>query len=74
MKTKGLLIAVLLTATNFAWAQGAGGLGIDNVEQHMNANNQAKTDSGRSEIVAQSSTNKFEVVTPDRNRTLVDTN
>ena len=35
MKTKALLTAVLLAATNFAWAQG--GITVDNFEQHYGA-------------------------------------
>jgi len=72
MKTKVLITAILLAATNFASAQG--GLSIDNVEQHMDANNWIATDTARTKIVAQGPIDQFEVVTPDRNRTLVDTN
>ena len=46
MNVKALLAAVLLAATNFAWA-GAGGLSIDNIEQHMNASNWAQTQTER---------------------------
>ena len=72
MKAKALLTAVLLTATTFASA--SGGLSIGNVEQSMNANNWVATDTARAEIVAQGPIDQFEVVTPDRNRTLVDIN
>lgn len=72
MKAKALLTAVLLAATNFAWAQG--GLTIDNVEQHMDADNWVATDTARSEIVAQGPIDQFEVVAPSRDDYLVDTN
>lgn len=71
MKVKGLLIAVLLTATNFAWAAG-GGLSIDNVEQHMKANNMTKTNNGRPEIAVKSSTERFDFVTSIRNQYFAD--
>ena len=72
MKAKALLTAVLLAATNFAWAQG--GLSLDNVEQHMNANNWANTQAATPKIVVQGPIDQFDVVTPDRGRALVDTN
>lgn len=68
MKTKALLTAVLLAASNFAWAQG--GLSIDNVE----ANDYVSANNSQPKIVVQGPIDKFEIVTPDRNRTLVDTN
>ena len=72
MKAKALLTAVLLAATNFAWAQG--GLDINNAEQHMDANNWVATDTARSEIVAQGPIDQFEVLVPGRDDYLVDTN
>ena len=72
MKSKALITAVFLAATNFAWAQG--GLSIDNVEQHMNANNWSNTQTDRPEIVVQGPIDQFDVITPDRGRALVDTN
>lgn len=72
MKAKGLLTAVLLTVSNFAWANG--GLSIDNVEQHMNANNWINTQANRPEITAQGPLDQFQVVMPERKRSLVDTN
>ncbi len=71
MKSKALLTAVLLAATNFAWAQG--GLSIDNAEQHMNANNWVTTEADRPEIFAQGPIDQFDVVTPGREDYLVDT-
>lgn len=64
MKAKALLTAVLLAATNFAWAQG--GLSIDSVEAngYMSANN------SQPEIVVQGPIDQFDVDAP---RTLVDT-
>jgi len=72
MKSKALLTAVLLAATNFAWANG--GISIDNVEQHMNTENWVATDTAPQKIIAQGPIDQFDVVTPDRDRTLVDTN
>ncbi len=72
MKVKALLTAVLLTAANFAWANG--GMSLDNVEQHMNADDWVATSTGPQKIIAQGPTDQFDVVTPDRGRTLVDTN
>jgi|GEM_PF-1853990 hypothetical protein len=72
MKAKALLTAVLLAATNFAWANG--GLTIDNVEQHTDANNWVTTQTDRQEIVVQGPIDQFDVALPSRNRSLVDTN
>ena len=72
MKAKGIVTAVLLSATSFAWAQG--GLGIDNVEQHMNAENWINTQSSQSEFAVQGSLDKFQVELPDSKRTIADTN
>ena len=38
MKIKALLIAILLAATNFAWANG--GITVDNFEQYSNVKNE----------------------------------
>lgn len=72
MKAKALLTAVLLAATNFAWANG--GLSIDTVEQHMDANNWVATDTARSDIVVQGPIDQFDVAIPGRDDYLVDTN
>ncbi len=72
MKTKTLLTAALLAASNFALAQG--GLTIDNVEAHMNANNWVATQTERQEIVVQVPIDKYDVTLPNRNREIVDTN
>ena len=72
MKAKGLVTVVLLAVTNFAWAQG--GLSIDNVEQHMNANNWIDTQTNRSEFAVQGSLDKFQVELPESKRTIAYTN
>ena len=64
MKSKALLAAVLLAATNFAWAQG--GLSIDNAE----ATGYMSTDNSQAEIIVQGPIDQFDVDAP---RTLVDT-
>ena len=71
MKAKGLLVAVLLAATNFAWAQG--GLSIDNVEKYMGPNDHKSANDSQPEIDVQGATDKFDVVTPNRDRALTDT-
>ena len=53
MKAKALLTAVLLAATNFAWAQG--GMSIDNAK----ATNYEAYDNNRSEVVVQGPLDKF---------------
>ena len=68
MKAKALLTAVLLAATNFAWAQG--GLGIGQVEKHMDADNWVQTEAGRDYIMTKGPIDKFEVEAP---RVIVDT-
>ncbi len=68
MKAKVLITDLLFAATNFASANG--GLSIDSVE----ANDYMSAENSQPEIVAQGPIDQFEVVTPDRNRTLVDTN
>ena len=68
MKAKALLTAVLLAATNFAYATG-GGLSVDN-DQHMNANSWVETQAERPVITTYGSLEKFEVETA---RTVVDT-
>ena len=72
MKAKALITAVLLAATNFAWANG--GLSIDNVEQHMNADNWADTQTERQVIVVQGPIDKFDVEIPKQDSYFVDTN
>ena len=65
---KALLTAVLLTATNFAWA--SGGLSIDNVT----ATDYVSTNNEQPEIVTQGPIDQFDVVIPGREDYLVDTN
>ena len=72
MKAKALITAVLLTASNFAWANG--GLSIDNFEQHMNADNWADTQTDRPEIAGQGPVDKFDVELPKQDTYFVDTN
>ncbi len=71
MKLKALLTAALLATTNLALANG--GLTIDNVEQHMNANNWVNTQTEQQEIVVQGPIDAFDVITQDRDRDVVDT-
>ena len=68
MKAKALLIAVLLAATNFAWA--SGGISIDTVE----ASDFVSTNNSQSEIVVQGPIDQFDVALPSRKREIVDTN
>ena len=70
MKGKALLTAILLAASNFAWATAGGGLDIDQVREHTDANNGAQTQTERDYIMTQGSIDKFDVEAP---KTLVDT-
>lgn len=67
---KALLTAVLLTATNFAWASG---LSLDNVEQHMGTNDYVSFDNSRPEIVVQGAIDQFDAIIPGRDQYIVDT-
>ena len=58
MKAKAIVTTVLLAASNFAAANG--GLGIDNVEQHMNAINWADTQANQQEIIVQGALDRFQ--------------
>ena len=71
MKGKALITAVLLATTNFAWA--SGGLSIDDVEQHMNAQNWKATNTERHKILVQGPTDKFESELPNQGTFYVDT-
>jgi len=72
MKSKALLTAVLLAATNSAWPNG--GLSVDNVEKHMNVAKWTATETGPQKITTQGAIHQFNVVVPNRNRAMVDTN
>ena len=71
MKEIALITAVLLATTNFVWA--SGGLSIDKVEQHMNAQNWKTTNTERQKILVQGLTDKFEVELPNQGTFYVDT-
>lgn len=71
MKIKALLTAVLLATSNLAWAQG--GLTIDNVRQHMNAQNWADTQTGSPAIVVQGPIDQFEAYSNNRRQYTVET-
>ena len=58
MKAKAIVTTVLLAASNFAAANG--GLGIDNVEQHMDAINWADTQANQQEIIVQGALDRFQ--------------
>ena len=72
MKAQGLVTLVLLTATNFAMANG--GLDINNVEQHMNAQNWIDTQTSQVEISTQGPIDQFDAYERSGDRNLVDTN
>ena len=71
MKAKTILTAALLGASNFAAANG--GLGIDSVEQHMNASNWTNTQASQQEIIVQAPLDQFQNYVADE-MTVVDTN
>ena len=68
MKSKAILTAVLLAATNFAWANG--GLSIDATED----NGYRSASNNQPEIVVQGPTNQFDVALASREQYVVDTN
>ena len=70
MNTKVIVTAILFSATNMAWA--SGGISIDNVEQHMNANNWIMTQAQRSEISIQGQTDKVVVAAPSLSESVAD--
>ena len=70
MKGKALLTAILLAASNFAWATAGGGLDIDQVEKHMDANNWTQTQTERDYTFTDYPIEKFAVDAP---KALVDT-
>lgn len=57
-----LATAILLSAANMAWA--SGGLSIDNVDQHTDANNRVMTQMERVEIYTQGNMPKPVAVMP----------
>lgn len=71
MKAKILTAAILLISSNFAFAQG-GGLGIGNVQQHMDVNQWIQTVATFQQVIPQGPVDKFE--TDSQPETMVDTN
>ncbi|MGI9227924.1 MAG: hypothetical protein ACR2PU_03940 [Gammaproteobacteria bacterium] len=67
MKAKALLTAVLLAATNFAWANG--GVSLDNAI----ANGYVSTDNDRPEVVVQGPIDQFDVEVRSNDQFIVDT-
>ena len=67
MKAIVTLALLVISGTTFA-----GGLGIENVQQHMNANDWVSTQADQQRIISQGSIEKFESYTQDE--TMVDTN
>lgn len=57
MKAKALVTLALFTASSYA---AASGLGIDNVEQHMNATNWVNTQADPANVNAQGPIDQFE--------------
>ena len=58
MKAKAIFATALLATSGIAAANG--GLGINNVEQHMNAINWANTQANEQEIVVQGALDRFQ--------------
>ena len=69
MTSKTILTAVLLTITNLASANG--GLSVDNVEQHMNAEKWITTETTSQEIITQDPIDQFNVIALSRGTTLI---
>ena len=72
MKTKLIVSLAVLSFANIAWAQG--GLSIENVEKHMNANKWVTTQSIESQVTTQGNIEKFIVDYPQDALTEEDTN
>ena len=58
MKAKAIVATALLATSGLAAANG--GLGIDNVDQHMNAINWANTQANQQEITVQGPLDRFQ--------------
>jgi catechol-2,3-dioxygenase len=71
MKSTFVLPVVLLATSNIGIA---GGLSIDNVHEHMGANEWVVTQGSPSEIVVKGPLDKFNVVIPQQNESAVDQN
>jgi hypothetical protein len=47
---------------------------VDNVEQHMNAEKWVATETAARKIITQGPTDQFDVISPNHDRTVVNTN
>ena len=63
MKAKALVTIALFAASGYA---AAGGLGIDNVDQHMNADNWVDTQANRATVNVQGPIDQFENYVAER--------
>ena len=70
MNAKVIITAILFSATNMAWA--SGGISVDNVKQHMSANNWTMTQEQRSEISVQGQTDKVVVAASSLSESIAD--
>ena len=70
MKTKAFLTVALLAASNFAFA---GGLGIDNAEQHMGVSDYVSFDTSRPALSVQGPIDQFNVEAQNEDNYIVDT-
>lgn len=71
MKVKIITAAILLISSSFVNAQG-GGLGIDNVQRHMDVSRWAQTNGTSPQVIPQGPIDKFD--TKAQPETTVDTN
>ena len=71
MKAKILTAVMLLVSSNFTFAQG-GGLGIGNVQQHMDVDQWIQTIGAYQQVMPQGPIDKFE--TDSQSETMVNTN
>ena len=71
MKSTFVLPIVFLATSNIGIA---GGLSIDNVREHMGTNDWVVTQGSSSEIVVKGPLDKFNVVIPQQNESVVDPN
>lgn len=66
MQNKAIVSTILFFAANMAWA--SGGLSIDNVDKHTDANNRVMTQSERVEISTQGHVVKPAAVMPAKSQ------
>ncbi len=73
MKTRGLTAAILITTAQFAFAQGGGGVSIDNFDSTLTTESNSRQTKHSIKVTPQAPTHKFEVRVPSQNRDFLNT-